>query len=92
MIVTAIGIFICSRPIFCPSNTTTRFADWVNIIVKEIPSNKPIKSAEGVVAYLTKYLAKSFSMRANLEQAEKSGLLSGMKIYKFFQTSYGDHK
>ncbi|CAG8717588.1 2392_t:CDS:2, partial [Ambispora leptoticha] len=55
-------------------------------------SNKPIKSAEGVVVYLTKYLAKSFSMRANLEQAKKSGLLSGMKIYKFFQASYGNHK
>lgn len=55
-------------------------------------SNKPIKSAEGVVIYLTKYLAKSFLMRTNVELAKKSGLLSGMKIYKFFQTAYGHYK
>src|SRR5438105_805606 len=50
---------------------------------------KPIRSAEGVVLYLVKYLAKSFRMGANKELAEKVGLLPGMGIYKFFRVIYG---
>jgi hypothetical protein len=52
-------------------------------------SGKPIRSAEGVVAYLIKYLAKSFQMRANPELAAKVGLLPGMGVYKFFRVIYG---
>jgi len=50
---------------------------------------KPIRSAEGVVLYLVKYLAKSFQMRENKELAAKVGLLPGMGIYKFFRVIYG---
>ncbi|CAG8511175.1 7131_t:CDS:2 [Ambispora gerdemannii] len=50
---------------------------------------KPIRSAEGVILYLIKYLAKSFQMRENKELAEKVGLLPGMGIYKFFRVIYG---
>jgi hypothetical protein len=50
---------------------------------------KPIKSAEQVVIYLAKYLAKAFEMRANKELSEKFGLLKGMSIYKFFRVIYG---
>ena len=50
---------------------------------------KPIRSAEAVIAYLIKYLAKSFQMRENKELAEKVGLLPGMGIYKFFRVIYG---
>src|SRR5437763_16850391 len=50
---------------------------------------KPIRSAEGVVLYLIKYLAKSFQMRENQALAEKVGLLPGMGIYKFFRVIYG---
>jgi hypothetical protein len=50
---------------------------------------KPIRSAEGVVLYLIKYLAKSFQMRENKELAHKVGLLPGMGIYKFFRVIYG---
>ena len=52
-------------------------------------SGKPIRSAEAVIAYLIKYLAKSFQMRENKELAERVGLLSGMGIYKFFRVIYG---
>ena len=55
-------------------------------------NGKPIKSAEGVVLYLTKYLAKSFSMRTNLELAKRTGLLSNMRIYKFFRTVCEEYK
>ncbi|CAJ0750560.1 17447_t:CDS:2, partial [Entrophospora sp. SA101] len=50
--------------------------------------DQPIKSAEGIITYLTKYLVKSFQMRANKELAAKVGLLPNMRIYKFFQTTY----
>ena len=50
---------------------------------------KPIRSAEGVILYLVKYLAKSFQMRENKVLAEKVGLLPGMGIYKFFRVIYG---
>src|SRR3954468_10355249 len=50
---------------------------------------KPIRSAEAVIAYLIKYLAKSFQMRENKALAEKVGLLPGMGIYKFFRVIYG---
>ncbi|CAJ0824757.1 6775_t:CDS:2 [Entrophospora sp. SA101] len=55
-------------------------------------SDQPIKSAEGIITYLTKYLVKSFQMRANKELAAKVGLLPNMRIYKFFQTTYGYYK
>jgi hypothetical protein len=51
-------------------------------------SNKQVRSTEGLIDYLTKYLAKSFQMRQNKELAEKVGLLPGMKVYKFFQATY----
>jgi len=50
---------------------------------------KPIRSAEGVVLYLIKYLAKSFQMRQDKELANKVGLLPGMGIYKIFRVIYG---
>ena len=50
---------------------------------------KPIRSAEAIIAYLIKYLAKSFQMRENKELANKVGLLPGMGIYKFFRVIYG---
>ena len=50
---------------------------------------KPIHSAEGIILYLIKYLAKSFQMRANPELSQKVGLLPGMGIYKFFRVIYG---
>ncbi|MCE8167650.1 MAG: hypothetical protein I3275_03405 [Candidatus Moeniiplasma glomeromycotorum] len=50
---------------------------------------KPIKSAEQVVAYLAKYLAKAFRMRQDQALAQKVGLLSHMSIYKFFRVIYG---
>ncbi|KLL04466.1 MAG: hypothetical protein MRERV_14c063 [Mycoplasmataceae bacterium RV_VA103A] len=50
---------------------------------------KPIRSAEGVVLYLIKYLAKSFQMRQDKELATRVGLLPGMSIYKFFKVIYG---
>ncbi|CAG8442394.1 3956_t:CDS:2 [Ambispora leptoticha] len=50
---------------------------------------KPIKSAEAIIAYLVKYLAKSFQMRENKALAEKVGLLPSMGIYKFFRVIYG---
>jgi hypothetical protein len=50
---------------------------------------KPIKSAEQVVIYLAKYLAKAFQMRQNKELSQKVGLLKGMSIYKFFRVIYG---
>ena len=51
--------------------------------------SKPIKTAEGVILYLTKYLAKAFQMRTNQELAKKVGLLSNTSIYKFFRVTYG---
>jgi hypothetical protein len=50
---------------------------------------KPIRSAEAIIAYLIKYLAKSFQMRENKELAEKVGLLPSMGVYKFFRVIYG---
>ncbi|CAG8725352.1 9674_t:CDS:2 [Racocetra persica] len=50
---------------------------------------KPIRSAEGVVLYLIKYLAKSFQMRENKVLSQKVGLLPGMGIYKIFRVIYG---
>jgi hypothetical protein len=52
-------------------------------------NGKPIKSAEQVVIYLAKYLAKAFQMRQNQELSQKVGLLKGMSIYKFFRVIYG---
>ena len=52
-------------------------------------SGKPIRSVEAVIAYLIKYLAKSFQMRENKALAEKVGLLPSMGIYKFFRVIYG---
>ena len=51
--------------------------------------SKSIQSAEGIILYLTKYLAKAFQMRTNQALAEKVGLLPGMGVYKFFQVIYG---
>jgi len=50
---------------------------------------RPIRSAEGVVLYLIKYLAKSFEMRENKELATRVGLLPSMGIYKIFRVIYG---
>jgi hypothetical protein len=50
---------------------------------------KPIKSAEQVVIYLAKYLAKAFKMRQDPALSQKVGLLKGMSIYKFFRVIYG---
>ncbi|CAG8568572.1 4149_t:CDS:2 [Ambispora leptoticha] len=87
MNVSAIDTFTCSRLISYPLNTPTK------IDIKRVSHlkvhGKPIRSAEGVVLYLIKYLAKSFQMRANSELAEKVGLLPGMGIYKFFRVIYG---
>jgi hypothetical protein len=55
-------------------------------------SDEAIKSAEGVVIYLTKYLAKSFQMRNNRELAAKTGLLPNMRIYQSFQNIYDYRK
>ncbi|CAG8809474.1 3393_t:CDS:2, partial [Racocetra persica] len=52
-------------------------------------NGRPIKSAEQVVIYLAKYLAKAFKMRQDPELAKKVGLLKGMSIYKFFRVIYG---
>jgi len=52
-------------------------------------SGKPIHSAEAVIAYLVKYLAKSFQMRENKSLADQVGLLPSMGIYKFFRVIYG---
>jgi hypothetical protein len=52
-------------------------------------NGKPIRSAEGLILYLIKYLAKSFQMRENKALAEKVGLLPGMGVYKFFRVIYG---
>jgi hypothetical protein len=51
-------------------------------------SNKPIKTAEQVISYLTKYLTKSFQMRQNKEFAVRFGLLKGAPLYKFFRVIY----
>ncbi|CAJ0848596.1 3998_t:CDS:2 [Entrophospora sp. SA101] len=62
------------------------------IAAQSVINDQPIKSAEGIITYLTKYLVKSFQMRANKELAAKVGLLPNMRIYKFFQTTYGYYK
>ena len=51
-------------------------------------SNKPIKTAEQVISYLTKYLTKTFQMRQNKEFALRFGLLKGTPLYKFFRVIY----
>ncbi|WNE41218.1 MAG: hypothetical protein mread185_000675 [Mycoplasmataceae bacterium] len=52
-------------------------------------NGKSILTSEGAIAYLTKYLAKSFQMREDTELANKVGLLRGMGVYKFFRVIYG---
>ncbi|MDR1670330.1 MAG: hypothetical protein LBR43_01205 [Spiroplasmataceae bacterium] len=52
-------------------------------------SGQAIRTSERAIAYLTKYLAKSFQMRENQELAQKVGLLKGMGVYKFFRVIYG---
>ncbi|WNE40450.1 MAG: hypothetical protein GBAus27B_000517 [Mycoplasmataceae bacterium] len=55
-------------------------------------SGQAIQTSEGAIAYLTKYLAKSFQMREDKELAERVGLLKGMAVYKFFRVIYGYEK
>jgi len=53
-------------------------------------NGKRVNTAEKVVQYLSKYLAKNFILKVEKPlEALRYGLLKGMGVYQFFRKIYG---